>query len=481
MQIISSHNVSGKRARHSRMISTLLVFGLGLSPVQQIFAQLEDSGVVLIAAKSKPKPTAKSLIVDMRKAVTYIASSSSMIQKTQSAKPFWGALRDTSASLDEMEKGLKAGDKRMPQGMANAGRGINQLDSSWKLLQRAHPSPKVTQGMKSLSSSFALYRTNFGPAAARAHKGGRLTAADTRSVNKNSRKLNSLRGQFSKMGRDARKNSYEEQLVLDVLNLINRLLNSNTNQLDGYLVYLDEWDRLDYALYGCSNVLYHWYPDYYNEYDQVFVSYEEYSTVYYETTWTSYEEWSYSEVTIEEYDEEWAESVSYTASVDEAEESEVSASLEAYDEEEADEISEEEISLLDQEIEVDDQDREALADEENAGDEELADDDGGGDEEIVEEDDAGDEEIMEEDNAGDEEIMEEDGGGDEEIMEEDDGGDEEIMEEDDGGGEEYADEDDGGGDEEIMEEDDGGGEEDYGGEEEIMEDDGGGEDYGGEE
>jgi len=466
MKLNSLHLGTGKTSTYVKLVFSLLVLGLSLLPFQQTSAQsvrIEDQ--LLTAkpkAKAKAKPTAKSLIVDMRKAVTYIGSNGSkMGRKSKAAMPFWSALRTTSLSLDEMEKGLKAGDKRMPKGLTNAGRSINQLNSSWNLLQGSYPNTKVNNGVRSLSSSFNLYNNNFGPAAARARQGGRMTAAETKSVRRSSQQLTAMRGRFERMGRGARPNSYEEQLVLNVLHLISQLLDTRTNNFDGYLTYLVTWEELDYSVYGCSNVLSNWYPEYYNQWETTFVSFERVDTTFYETSWSSYEEWSYSEETIEEYDEEWSESVSFTETVDEQEEADFSASLLEYDAEEATEVSEDDTALYDQEFEVADEDNELLAGDEDTGDGEVLAEDNAGDEEVMEEDDGGgDEEFLEEDDGGaDGEIMEEDdGGGDEEFLEEDDGGGDEVMEEDDGGGYEEESEDDGGG-----YEDDGGGYEDDGG------------------
>ena len=439
------------------------------------------------AAKSGKAPTAASLTADMRKAVTYIAieAGKDLSPKSKAARPFWSALQATSASLTQLEAGVKAKNPTlMLKGLAGTGRSGTQVINSWTILRRAHPKSKVSNGVVALSKSFNLFRQNYGPAAARRHKGGKVTAAEAARVKKCAAKLAAMRANLKKVALKAKKNSHQQRLAADQLRLLNQLAKLQTDQLAGYAAFLDQWELLDYALHANANIMKDWYPDCYEAWDDVVSESHDMEDEFQSSESSNYESWDYSSTRIEtpqSYYQETAvlESVTETE-IPLAEKAVADFSETAATEENATESKELAGAVLVDEAEYTD----IMEDKDDSGDD--ADVDSGGDESDgdADSDDSGDDERMtgkgdddsdgdaDSDDSGDDEGMtgkgDDDSGGD---ADSDDSGDDESMT---GKGDDDSDDDsnsDGGGGDESMT---GGGDDDSGGDSDSG--DGGGDD-----
>jgi hypothetical protein len=402
-----------------------------------------SSQAVSAQAADAKKSSGALLVSDMRKAVAYIGKNGKGIsQRSTAARPFWSALKETSVSLDQLESGMKGKSPDMLKGLSGVGRGVSQVSASWEVLRGAHPDSKVSGGVRALSTSFSQYQNHFSPAAARAQRGGRITAGEMRVIKKSNARLTKLRSNLRRVSPQAKRNSHEQRMTIELVRLINLIAGLDTRNLNGYVTYLSLWDRLDYQLHSSTEIFSYWYPDYYDAWDVVAVDIDSYGDVFYESSCEYYDEWDYSSVEIEEY-EEYSESISYIGTVTETEESEFEESIEAYSEDDADLEIDGESEQFESEVDIDDEDQGLLSDEEDP-------DDGAVDDEDADEDSIGDEEEDSDDGFADDLGEDSD---DEVMVDEDDGSfDDEEEGSDDGSADDLGEDSD---DEVMVEEDDG--------------------------
>lgn len=380
--------------------------------------------------KKGPSPTAASLVDDMKSSVIYIVKNAKDINpKSKQAVPFWSSLKTIIEGIDLMEVGIQNKSPDMLQGLDIAGQGITELAATWGMIRGAHPKSTVGRGVASLSTSYDLFLNHFGPSVASYKKGGgkkgKLTSAELALIEKSSAQLELLLGKLEKVAAKAKPKSYQERMILDLLNLVEQLVGVEGDGRLAYSKYQYQWNRLQNALAAYSNIIKVYYPEYYTVWQVLDSDTLAMNALFYEEAWSYYESWNYQEVSIENY-ESYYEETSITESITETEETEFEEDIEEYSEEEATEEDEEDVAELEEEIEIDeeaddslfeevedsddDEDGDGVSDEadtdddnDGVSDEEDGDDDGDGLEDTEEDEaDAEEEEEMEEEEEDEE-------------------------------------------------------------------------------
>lgn len=382
--------------------------------------------------KKGAPPTAASLVDDMKASVVYIVKNSKDISpKSKQAVPYWSSLKAIIDGIDLMDAGIQKKSPDMLKGLDMTGQGITQLAATWGMIRGAHPKSTVGRGVVSLSAAYDMYVNHFGPSVASYKKGGgkkgKLTPAEIALIEKSGTQLESLLGKLEKVAGKAKPKSYQERMILDLVNLVEQLAGVEGDGRQAYSKYQYQWNRLQNALAAYSNIIKAYYPDYYTVWQVLDSDTSAMNALFYDDAWSYYESWNYYEVSIENY-ESYYEETSITESITETEETEYEEDLEEYSEEEATEEDAEDEAELEEEIEIDEEDDDSLFEEVEDSDD---DEDGDG---------VSDEEDTDDDNDGvcDEQDGDDDGDGledeeeDEEECCEEEEEEEEEDEEDDG-------------------------------------------------
>jgi len=397
---------------------------LGLTPAVSLHGKAKN--------KKGAPPTASSLVDDMKASVVYIVKNSKDINpKSKQAVPYWSSLKTIIDGIDLMDAGIQKKSPDMLKGLDLTGQGITQLAATWGMIRGAHPKSTVGRGVVSLSTAYDMYVNHFGPSVASYKKGGgkkgKLTPAELALIEKSGTQLDSLLGKLEKVAGKARPKSYQERMILDLVNLVEQLAAVEGDGRLAYAKYQYQWNRLQNALAAYSNIIRSFYPEYYTVWQVLDSDTTAMNTLFYEDAWSYYESWNYYEVSIENY-ESYYEETSITESISETEETEYEEDLEEYNEEEATEEDEDDEAELEEEVEIDEEGDDSLFEEVEDSDD---DEDGDG---------VSDEEDTDDDNDGtsDEEDGDDDGDGledeeeDEESCDEEEAEEEEEEEEDDG-------------------------------------------------
>lgn len=412
--------ISSKIIQSVALISCL---GLSLAPSQALHGK--DKKPSKADHKKGAPPTPASLVEDMKASVVYIVKNAGDISpKSKQARPFWGALKTIIDSLDLMESGIQEKSPDMLKGLDGTGRGVTQLAATWGILRGAHPKSAVGRGVVSLSSAYEMYVEHFGPAVASYKKGGgkkgKLTDREIALIEKSNQQLENLLAHLEQVAAKARAKSYQQRMIMDLLSLVEALAGIEGTDRRAYAKFLYQWDRLEYALAAYGEIVEAYYPEFHTVWQVLDTDCTAMTAVFTEETWSYYESWEYTSVSIENY-EEYYEETAVTESVTETEETQYEESLESYDETAATEESAEEEEELEEEVAVnededdslfeeveesdDDEDGDGVADDEDTdddndgiADEEDTDDDGDG---VSDEEDADDEEEEEEDEEED--------------------------------------------------------------------------------
>jgi len=416
-------------------------------PQAHLNAKTARKSAVKASYKQGAAPTAASLVADMNASVIFIVKNSRDInQRSKQARPFWTALQTITEGIGGMEAGIEAKNADMVRGLEITGRGITQLSATWGMIRGAHPKSSVGRGVIALASSYEMFQNYFGPAAARVKKRGKLTKNEITLVNTCDAQLNRMLPTLERVANKARPNSYQQRMIIDLLNLLEELIEIDGNSVRGYAKYMYQWNRIQNAFHAYTDIVQTCYPEYYETWSLLDTDIQEMSTVFEEETSTYYESWDYTTVSIESYDD-YYEETAITETVTEEEETQYEETIESYEEEEATEEFEEEVEEFEEEIEIEEDEEDSLFEE---VEDSYDDDDGDG---------ISDEEDLDDDNDGtaDEEDTDDDGDGysDEEDADTEEEEVEEMEEEDDDDGiaEEYEEEyEESGGDEEEEEE-----------------------------
>lgn len=421
-----------KKTHLTLIRSIAFVASLSLVGMPGISLHGKDKKPVKAHNKKGAPPTAASLVEDMKASVVYIVKNAKDISpKSKQAVPFWSSLKTTIEGIDLMDAGIAKKSPDMLKGLDKTGQGITELAATWGMIRGAHPKSTVGRGVASLSAAYDMYMNHFGPSVASYKKGGgkkgKLTAAEIALIEKSGAQLDSLLGKLEKVAGKARPKSYQERMILDLVNLVEQLAAVEGDGRLAYAKYQYQWNRLQNALAAYSNIIKAYYPDYYTVWQVLDSDCQAMDTLFYADAWSYYESWNYYEVSIENY-ESYYEETSITETITETEETSYEESLESYEEESATEEDEEDEAELEEEIEVDDEESDSLFEEvEDSEDDE--DGDGVSDEE--DEDDDNDGTADEEDGDDDGDGLEDEEEDEEECCEEEEE-EEEEDEEDDG-------------------------------------------------
>lgn len=403
-----------KLLRAVALMASLSVFGL---QVHTLHAKGNN--------KKGAPPTAASLVSDMKASVVFIVKNAKDISpKSKQAIPFWSSLKTTIDGIDLMDEGIQKKSPDMLKGLDATGRGVTELAATWGIIRGAHPKSQVGRGVKSLSSAYEMYLTHFGPSVALLKKGGgkkgKITDAELAMIEKSGTQLEALLGNLEKVAATAKPKSYQSRMIMDLLNLVQKLGDIEGTDRGAYAKYQYQWGRLQQALAAYSNITKAYYPAYYKSWSVLTPLASAMGSLFGSSAWTYYSSWDYSTVSIANYGS-YYEETSITSYITETEETSYEESLESYSEESATEVDEEDEEAIEEETEDDEEDDDSLFEEvEDDGDDE----DGDG---------ISDEEDDDDDNDGtaDDEDMDDDGDGvnDEEDADEEE--DDEEMDEDD--------------------------------------------------
>lgn len=412
---------------HTILIAVLLIACFGLSG-KLFVAQLRaaDKPAPKHARKSGAAPTAESLVQDMQKALAFIAISAKdkISVKSKEARPFWSALKTCSKSIDLLEEGVKGKNDKMIQGLDDLGGGMVQLAASWGILRGSHPNLQVGRGVIALNEAYETYLYHFGPAAARFHKGGKITDAELEKVSKCHKEVVKIQEALDALKAKAKKNTYEERLMADLTHFANELAEVDVKDLNSYCKFIFQWNRLKYSLEGYGDIVELWYPDLSGKWQTVGSEVKVMDTSFSSESWSYYESWSFTSVSIQKYGS-YYEKTAAISSVTASQEESIEASVEAYSEESATEESEAEAAEINEEVAAEDdaedsafyeevEDGEDDADGDGIADEDDDDDDNDGISDAEDNDDDGDgvADADDEDESGDDESMSDDGGDD---------------------------------------------------------------------
>jgi hypothetical protein len=382
-------------------------------------------------AKGKNKkgsaPTAASLVADMQRAVAFIAKSATeskpaISMKAKEARPFWLGLQTISEGLDAIEEGIKAKDASMVDGLEDVGGGVTTVNTSWGIIRGAYPKSQVGRGVIALSSAYEMYLHHFGPAVARFKLGGKATEDEIAEVAEAHAKLEALTAKLHALQSKAKKNSYQQRLVVDLLLLIEEITSFEVNSTRSYCKFIYQWDRLENTLYGYTDIVEAWYPGFYEQWGVITTDCKTISTMFADNS-SYYESWDYTSTSIASYGVYYEETAA-VASISVEQEASYEESVEAYSEETATEESDEETSEINEEVEVDEDEESTLAEEvedseddhdgDGVSDEDDDDDDNDGTMDEEDGDDDGDgvddgEDDEDEDDAQDDEDEDDDG------------------------------------------------------------------------
>jgi len=370
--------------------------------------------------KAPAAPTPTTLVADMRKSVAFKAKSSKsgISTKSKTARPYWAALKSCNEAVDQIEVGIRSKDDRMLKGLNSMGRSLSQLSTSWGVLRKSHDNLEVGRGLIALSNSYNVYNSNYGPVAARKRQGGRVSEQELSRLNKCRGDTRQFRSQLVAMKSKSSTGSQVLRFVADLLYLCDQLDRFSGNDLDAYCGYCDQFDRLQYSMYGYGNVVQAWYPTYATQWNTVSTSYTSISTSFTYQSWSSYESWDYSSQSARNCDG-YYEATAAVSDISSEDIKSYSSYTRDYSEESAVEVSSEETTAINAEVSLDAEESGTFAEEVSLGEDApdaTAEAEEDSEEEATTEEDS--EEEMTEDEGGDEEPAEEESAGEEPAEEE---------------------------------------------------------------
>lgn len=351
--------------------------------------------------KAPPAPTPTTLVADMRKSVAFMAKSSKsgISTKSKTARPYWAALKSCNEAVDQIEVGIRSKDDRMLKGLNSMGRSISQLSTSWGVLRKSHDNLEVGRGLIALSNSYNVYNSNYGPVAARKRQGGRVSEQELSRLNKCRGDTRQFRSHLVAMKSKSSTGSQVLRFVADLLYLCDQLDRFSGNDLDAYCGYCDQFDRLHYSMYGYGNVVQAWYPTYASQWNTVSTSYTSISTSFTYQSWSSYESWDYTSQSARNCDG-YYETTAAVSDISSEDIKSYSSYTRDYSEESAVEVSSEELTAINAEVSLDEEESGTFAEEVGMGeddkdadgisDEKDADDDNDGSKDSEDKDDDGD-------------------------------------------------------------------------------------------
>lgn len=366
--------------KHTRFtISAFVALALVANTTTPLYAAKADRGAEAkkalaskkaAAAKGKNKqgaaPTPASLVADMQKAVAFIAKSAAeskpaISMKAKQARPFWTGLQTIADGLDDMAAGIKDHDGKMVDGLEDVGGGIVTLTTTWGVIRSAYPKSQVGRGVIALSEAYNLYLHHFGPAVARYKKGGKIAPQEIDEVTKAQAQLAKLEAKLQALEGKAKKNSYQQRMVVDLLLLVTDLLDIKASSVKNYCKFVYQWDRLENALYGYGDIIEDWYPDFYTTWEVITPDCESISSMFADNS-VYYEGWSYTTETVVNYGV-YYERTAAVSSITVEQVTSYEETVESYSEETATEEASEEEAEIDEEVEIDEDEEHSLFEE----------------------------------------------------------------------------------------------------------------------
>lgn len=387
-------------------------------------------------AKGKNKkgdaPTPVSLVTDMQKAVAFIAKSAAESKpvinvKGKQARPFWSGLKTISEGLTSMQAGIKAKDEGMVDGLEDVGSGMTTLATTWGVIRAAYPKSQVGRGVIALSEAYNVYLHHYGPAVARYKKGGKVLDEEAEEVAKAHAQLEKLSTKLAALEGKAKKNSYQQRMVVDLMLLVGDLLDVKATSVKNYCKFVYQWDRLENALNGYNDIVEVWYPDFYTQWEIIADDTEAIGGLFVDNN-SYYTGWNYTTESVKNYGV-YYEKTAAVVSVSVAQVSSYEASVEAWSEESATEESVEESEEINEEVEIDEEEEHSLFEEV-----EHSEDDHDGDGVLDEDDDDDDNDgVLDEDDDDDDGdgIDDADDDEDDDNMQDDDDDDDDGIDDDD--------------------------------------------------
>lgn len=174
------------------------------------------------------------------------------------------------------------------------------------MIRGAYTKSTVGCGVVSLSTSFDMFMNHFGSSVASFKKGGgqkgKLTDAEIALIEKSGTQLEALLGKLEKVAEKAKPKSYQERMILVLVNLVEQLAGAEGDGRLAHAKYQYQWNRLQNALAAYSNIIKAYYPDYYVVWQVLDSDSRAMNTLFYADAWSYYESWNFYEVSIENYE-----------------------------------------------------------------------------------------------------------------------------------------------------------------------------------
>jgi hypothetical protein len=373
---VLSHATSMKQ-----LFKLLLVLSIGFAATNGVPVYAKQAAKVS-NKKGAPLTPAK-LLHDMQVAAVYIvnkAEADKVNPKSKQSRPFWHGMVSVLEGLEALEAGMQKKDSGILTGLEDIGRGLSQTSASWAMLRGAYPQSTVGRGISALHTAYETYVEHFGPAVARYKKKAPLTAKEKQNLARSGQQLDALFGNMKKVYAKAKPKSYQQRMLQDLVDYINRLdtLRGKGKGKLGYAAYMYQWNRLQQTIWAYSEIIFSLYPEFYEQawqlleadieqMDVCFGSEEEIYASFYEET-----SWDITSEVIEEYDdyyEETAVVAEVEEELDEAEQDEELADLEELE----DDLEQEDVENLACDEALEEEIDEELDEEEVDGDNSLAD------------------------------------------------------------------------------------------------------------
>ena len=160
-------------------------------------------------AQGTKKAKASELISDAQRAVgvvVRVAKNDAALKSGKAkAKPYWDAMKDLNENLAKAETGLTLKDKTFFSSLASASAGLAQAKIGITMSGSSNPS--LDKAMGTLSGILNTLNKNYSKEAARLKKGGKLTGAEKKQLNKLIAQQDALLSRLDKMEKKVSSNN----------------------------------------------------------------------------------------------------------------------------------------------------------------------------------------------------------------------------------------------------------------------------------
>ena len=160
-------------------------------------------------AQGTKKAKASELISDAQRAVgvvVRVAKNDAALKSGKAkAKPYWDAMKDLNENLAKAETGLTLKDNTFFSSLASASAGLAQAKIGITMSGSSNPS--LDKAMGTLSGILNTLNKNYSKEAARLKKGGKLTGAEKKQLNKLIAQQDALLSRLDKMEKKVSSNN----------------------------------------------------------------------------------------------------------------------------------------------------------------------------------------------------------------------------------------------------------------------------------